>query len=211
MKTSELIAKLSEETKPIKTTKTPFYWVKNFILALVIYYVFAQVFLGFRSDIAQKFSQPLFIAEILLILALLVSSVVAVVLMLYPDNYQKSYLLKIPFAMALFLAILFCVEFLLLKPAETGEGEHSFQCSLCIASFAVIPTIAFFYILRQGANINHFSAAIFSIIAASTIGCLALRMSEQNDSIVHLITWHYFPIIVFSLLGAALSKNFFKW
>lgn len=43
------------------------------------------------------------------------------------------------------------------------------------------------------------------------MGALSLRLSEQTDSILHVIQWHYLPMIAVSLVGLWLGKTLLKW
>jgi len=38
-----------------------------------------------------------------------------------------------------------------------------------------------------------------------------LRLYEQTDSIMHVIEWHYLPMIVFGIIGMWLGKTALKW
>ena len=90
-------------------------------------------------------------------------------------------------------------------------GTHGMQCALCIASLTLIPSALIFILLRKGASIHPLQAGSFAVLASSAIGCLALRLSEANDSIMHLVQWHYVPTFLFAALGARIGKWLLKW
>ena len=206
MNTADLISNLSSKATPVKTLKKPSYLVLQFMLFSVAYYTAIQTSLGARGDIIERFSQPFFTIEIGLILLLLFSCLVTAVLTIYPDNYQKSFLLKSPYLVLLALFCFFIGEFFLLNQTDlTASSGHNFECTLCIAGFAIIPSLYFFYILRKGVNMNPHKAGAFTIIAATAISAIALRVSEHSDGISHMLIWHYFPILVFSLIGAFIA------
>ncbi len=214
LKTSDLINNLSSEVKPLQPLKKPAYWITQLVLLTVIYYLVAQSFLGFRADISEKFLQISFIIEIVLMLLLLLSCLVCAILTIYPDNYQKSYLLKIPYLILLVIAGFLIIEFYT-QPLNELQNinifQHTFECSLCIAKIAIIPVFYFFYILHKGANLHYFQAGILVVIVSSVIGYLALRMSEKNDFLPHLLIWHYLPILIFSVIGVMVSKKVLPW
>ena len=85
------------------------------------------------------------------------------------------------------------------------------ECALCIGSVALIPSALIFALLRKGASVRQFQAGSFAVLAASSIGCLTLRLAEANDSMMHLASWHYGPTVLFAALGAALGKILLKW
>jgi hypothetical protein len=211
IETKDLIQKLASEARATKPLRKPSYWILQFIFFALFYYVVSQVFLGFRSDIAEKFSQPFFVIEIFLMLLLLLSLLVSTALMLYPDNYQKAYFVKIPEVVLLLLIGFFVVEFFFQSEAElVVASTHNIECSICVALLAIIPAFYFFYILRKGASLDKSRAGAISIAAASLIGCISLRLGEPQDLISHLLIWHYFLVIIFSFIGAALGRVFFK-
>ncbi|MBU6339548.1 MAG: DUF1109 family protein [Rickettsiales bacterium] len=212
MNTEDLINNLVNETKPVKPLKKPSCWMLQFIIFSVIYYLITQYSLGVRSDITEKLSQAFFATEVFLMIALLLSCMLSMALMLYPDNYQKFNLTKLPYIILLFIFSLFGFEIFLQNEADlVVNSTHNIKCSICIAAFAIIPSFYFFYILRKGANIHPLKSGALAIIAASTIACIALRISEQNDLLSHLLFWHYLPVIIFSAIGAFIGKSTFRW
>jgi hypothetical protein len=214
LKTSDLINNLSSEVKPLQPLKKPSYWIAQFVLLSLVYYIIAQSFLGFRVDLSEKFSQISFIIEISLILLLLLFCLVSAILTIYPDSYQKPYLLKIPYLILLIITGFLIAEFCAQPFDELPDiniSHHTFECSLCIATIAIIPAFYFFYILHKGANLHYLQAGIFAVVAASTIGYLVLRMSEKNDFLPHLLIWHYLPILMLSVIGAYAGKKALRW
>jgi hypothetical protein len=49
------------------------------------------------------------------------------------------------------------------------------------------------------------------VLAASGVGCLTLRLAELNDSIEHLLQWHYVPTLLFAAGGAMIGKWLLRW
>lgn len=212
MKTDDLISKLASTAKPVKPLCKPSYWIARLSLFALFYYVIAQTFIGVRSDIAQKFLDPFFVIEIALMLSLLLSCLIASVLTIYPDNYQKPWLLKTPYFVLLALGVFFAAEFFLQNHSELIVlSDHKFKCTLCIACFTAVPSLYFFYTLRKGINLNPQKAGIFATLTAASLSSLVLRIQEQNDLLSHLLIWHYLPFLIFALIGALAGKKVFKW
>lgn len=205
--TQDLINKLSQEAKAVKPLEKPSYWIFLFVICATIYLFAVQSFLGVRSDILIKLSQPFFVAEILLMVFLFLSCLTSTMLTIYPDSYQKTQLLKLPYLALALLVVFFVAKFFLQNADElVVNSNHKIACSLCIGAITVLPSFGFFYILHKSSNINPMRSGITSVIAASTVGCINLRLEEQNDLMSHLLTWHYFPIFIFALIGAAFGK-----
>ncbi len=213
--TADLIASLSAEAKPTKNLRAPAYWAWRLLAVLAVYGVGCQIFLGLRPDLVAQLTRPLFALETLLLALLLMSSAVAAVLAMYPDAYQKPQLLKLPYI--IFATLAGVLAFPLWMPTDPhmvmpeGVDVHAMECAICIASVALIPSALIFALLRKGASVRPFHAGAFAVLAASAIGCLTLRLAEPNDSIMHLVQWHYVPTLLFAALGALAGKWLLKW
>lgn len=209
-----LIAQLSSEAASPTPIRAPGYWVTRLLAVLGVYGVATQLCLGLRPDLFLQMTRPFFAAEIALLVALLLASAVASVLAMYPDAYQKPKLLKLPYYV--FLMLLGLVLFQLAMPLDVGmvmplPGTHGMECALCIGSVALVPSALIFALLRKGASVRQFQAGSFAVLAASSIGCLTLRLAEANDSMMHLVSWHYGPTLLFAALGACIGKILLKW
>ena len=213
--TADLIASLSAEATPVEKARTPSYWSARLLLVLAVYATGCQIFLGLRPDLGAQLGRPLFALETVLLASLLITSAVASVLAMYPDAYQKPKLLKLPYVVFALLVGLMGFQLLLPNDARMvmpeGLPNHAMECAICIASVALIPSALIFALLRKGAPVHQLQAGVFAVLAASAIGCLTLRLSEANDSIMHLVQWHYVPTLLFAALGALAGKWLLKW
>lgn len=213
MNTNELIANLSAQA-PSKTLGTPSYYALRLGAVLAAYATGAQIFLGLRLDLAVQFTRPMFAIEVVLLALLAVASAGAAILSMYPDAYQKKSLLKLPYG--IFAALAAFILFQLSMPhdpmmAMPDLGAHGMECALCIASVAIVPSALIFGLLRKGASVHPLRSGSFAVLAASGIGCITLRLAEVNDSLMHLVGWHYVPTLLFAALGAIIGKHLLKW
>ncbi len=146
----DLITKLSSEVKPTKPLGKTIGWIASLLLLLVLYAVIMQTFFGVRGDIFLQLTRPLFVAEIALMLLLFVTSVMSAVLTMYPDLYQKSRLLKLPFIIFFLLLGLFTVQFFTAQDLSMIAPEidlQNMECTRCILLVALIPAAFTFAIL----------------------------------------------------------------
>jgi len=214
MKMPDLITKLSGEIKSVKPLGKPIKLIIYLLSALSVYGIIVQIIFGLRLDLAAQFLRPLFVTEIILILLLLITSAVAAVLAMYPDSYQKSQLLKLPYIFFFLLLLVFAAQFftsqdeLMIIPKITS---HAIECTICIFVLSLIPAVLMFSMLQKGATTIPLQAGLFTTLAASSLGYLILRFNEMNDSITHLVTWHYLPILFFAFIGSLLGKWLLKW
>ena len=212
--TTTLIASLSSEAHAPVVVRTPAYWSGLLITVLAVYGVVAQLTLGLRPDLAMQFNRPLFALEIGLLAVLLLASIVASVLAVYPDAYQKPKLLILPYVLLLFLLgavisqLFMPIDMRMMMPLPSA---HAMECAICIGSVSLIPSALIFALLRKGASVHPFQAGSFAVLSAGSIGCLTLRLAEANDSIMHLASWHYLPTLIFASIGAVFGKWLLKW
>lgn len=212
--TKALIARLTREAHKVTPIKAPSYLAACLIGILFTYGVAIQFFMGVRPDLAMQLSRPYFLFEILLLSVLLVTSIVASVLAMTPDSYQKTKLLILPYGVFLLLALLIVIQLFLPQDARMvipRTGTHTIECALCIAVVALIPSAVIFALLRNGASVRQYQLGSFALLAASSVGCLTLRLAEPTDSMQHLLLWHYVPTLLFSALGACIGKWLLRW
>lgn len=212
--TTSLITRLSSEANAPLTLLSPCGWAARLIVVLMLYAVGAQWAIGLRPDLAVQWTRPAFVAEIMLLLALLLSSSVASVLAMYPDAYQKPRLLRLPYWVAALLVGLLVVQLFMQEDPRMvmpAASLHAIECVLCIAAVALIPSIVIFILLRKGASVRQFQSGAFAVLAAAAIGCLVVRLAEDNDSLLHLVSWHYVPTLLFATVGGYVGKQVLKW
>lgn len=212
--TQALIARLSREAPPKPELRPPAYFALRLIAVLVVYVLGTQFCLGVRPDIAVQLVRPMFVLEAALLAMLTVSGTLAAILAMYPDAYRRAWMFRLPYAIFLLLVALIVAQ--LFAPADVRmvippPGGHAMKCALCIAATSLIPAALMFGLLRKGASVHPLKAGSFAVLAASGLGCLTLRLSEVNDSLMHLISWHYLPTLLFAAAGAVLGRYLLRW
>ena len=213
MNIHQLITQLSNEPA-LKPLKTPRYYITYLAIKMLIYGIGMQLFLGLRPDLLTQLARPLFMIEILLLVSLVFSSIVVSVLLMYPDHYQKRFVLLLPYISLSALIVL--ILFQLFMPYDSRmiipeTNLHTMRCALCIASVAVLPSAIIFSFLRRGATIMPLRAGFLAVCCSAGIGCLTLRLEEMNDSLLHSIQWHYIPTFCFAMIGAWIGKYLLRW
>lgn len=212
--TKQLIQDLSAEAKPVKLLRPQRY--AAFLLALLsIYAICAQCWLeGFRPDLSMQLTRPLFMVELLLLAAMLISSSVASVYAMLPDGGGRKMLMRLPYFFS--GGMLALVLFQLFLPHDTRmvmsePDSHTHECTMYIAFSSILPAVLIFGLLRKGASVMPMQAGLLAVIAAVSVGAITLRLAEANDEIMHLLSWHYLPSIFFASLGALLGRYFLRW
>ncbi len=210
MNTEQLIAQLSSEPVRKRALQSPRTLATRAGGVLLGYGVAVQCFLGLRPDLATELARPLFAGELALLGLIAVTSLLAALLRMYPDNYQHSHIARWPLRFAAMFAVLMVAQ---LASAAAGDAPlpEGLECAVCIASVAFLPALALLMLLRRGASTAPQSAGMYAALAASAVGCFTLRLSEVTDSIPHLIGWHYVPTLAFACLGALVGRVALKW
>lgn len=213
MNKDELIQNLSEKglSKPLPH---PFKQSLAWIVCILLYMIVAATVEGFRFDINSKLQSITFIAEILLLLAISFSATIISIYYSRPDNLSYKPLRFIPF---LLLVIWFFVAYsdsmymLSVDNFIASLKSKGFMCTCHIMLITALPLIILFFFLRMGASVQHGWAGAMATLGITSFTYLFMRLIEPNDDIVHLITWHAFPIILMCLLAIKLSKLLLKW
>ena len=88
---------------------------------------------------------------------------------------------------------------------------HSFECTLSILLFSLLPSAAIFYAMRGLASTHPRLSGVVAVLFTFSTGTLWLRLHEMNDSTSHVIIWHYLPLLAVGALGVWLGKIFLRW
>ena len=211
--TESLIAELSADA-PASRLGAPLSRAARLWMVWVLYAAVLQYALGLRPDLGLQFGRPLFALEIFMLVALAISSGAAAILVTYPDAYQKQRWLMLPYIVFGLLVGLIGIQMALPMDSRIVmplPGAHTIECTICIASAALLPSCLIFLLLRRGASIRPGQAGAVAIFAATAVSCLALRLSESNDAPAHLAAYHYLPTLCFAYLGARVGKWLLKW
>lgn len=206
----DLINKLAQDTAPVKPAHHPFMLSIEWMVAAGFYLAVAMMLSGARHDLMLKLHDAWFAAEIAALIGIFISTSLSAALLSYPDLHQKRRIAFAPVAAsAIFVLVMFCAWRADSPPAPLPV--HSFECTLSITLLSVLPAGWIFFVMRRFASTHSHWAGGIAFLFAFSIGALWLRLYEQNDSITHVIEWHYLPMIVFGLIGMWLGRTVLKW
>lgn len=210
MQTDQLIAQLSRDAKPVRALASGWLLVRWLIVSCA-YLAVLLAFYGIRPDLAGRLRSPLFALEILSLAGVALASGLSAVALSYPDLRQKAWQAYAPLPfLALFAGVLVAEWWVDASPPEMG-AHHTYQCLLCITLFSLLPAILMLLQQRAQATIHAGWAGAVALLASSSLGALAFRLSEKSDSIAHMLAWHYLPLIGFGLVGVMLGRKWLKW
>jgi hypothetical protein len=206
----ELIDKLARDGAAIKPAPHPYMLSLKWMGWAAAYLIVSLMFSGFRPDLASKLHEPWFIAEIGALAGIFVATSLSASLLSFPDIHQMR---RIAFAPVVTFA-LFVLVMLFAWRADNPPAPlpvHSFQCTLGITMLSLLPAAWMFYVMRKFASTHYHLAGCCALLFAFSIGAIWLRLYEVNNSIMHVIEWHYLPMIAFGIIGLWLGKVMLKW
>ena len=148
--------------------------------------------------------------KIVVLFAIFIATSFSAALLSFPDLHQMRRVAFTPALMfALFLLIIFFSWSSDNLPA--APPSHTYECTICIILIALLPAAWTFFEMRKNASTHYCLAGGIALLSALSIGALWLRLYELNDSIAHVIQWHYLPMIGFGIVGMWLGKVILKW
>jgi hypothetical protein len=206
----DLINKLAQDAAPVKQASHPYMLSLKWMGAALAYLVFSLIFSGLRPDIGLKLQQPWFVIEMVMLASIFVATSLSAALLSFPDMHQMRRLVLAPVVtFALFVLVIFLAWQADSPPAPLPV--HSFECTISITLVSLLPAVWTFYAMRKFASTHYHWAGSIALLSAFSVGALWLRLHEVNDSIMHVVEWHYLPMIACGILGLWLGKKILKW
>lgn len=205
----DFVEKLAQDTAPIKPAPHPFIQSLQWLATAVIYLAVLLALTGLRPDLSQRLQDQWFVAELATLCGICIVTTLSTALLAFPDLHQKPRLVWAPvWGFTFFVLVLFFSgQAGGLPPLPT----HSFECTLSIALIALLPAAWTFYTLRRYASTHYRLAGSIALLSSFSIGALWLRLHETTDSIVHVIEWHYLPMLGIGFTGLWLGKRLLRW
>lgn len=209
MQTEQLIAQLAAEPAAAPAV-SPLRLGRHWLLGLLVYGIIVTLFSSTRPDLWLAMQHPLFLMEILLLLALVITSVVAAALLSFPDLYQRRGFVYVPLGLLACFAVVMLLALMADPRAAQGPG-HGLGCLTCISLYAIIPGLLLLRAMARLASTHGAWAGVMAFLAAFAAGGLLLRLHEPTDAIAHVLVWHYAPMAGVALLGMLVGRRFLRW
>lgn len=206
----QLVESLAADATQLAPAAHPFALALKWIGAGAAYLAVALAAAGLRPDLAHALHNPLYLAELGMLLLIFLTTALSAALLAFPDLHQKRALAYSP---ALLFA-LFVVLMLFAWHADSPPAPlpvHSWQCTLSILLVSLLPAAWTFYAMRRYASTHYRWAGSTAVLSAFSLGALWLRLHEVNDSIYHVLLWHYLPMLAVGFFGVWLGKKLLRW
>ena len=207
MKTEDFIAMLAKEgaKKPLPTpSKSTFKW----LLIITFYFGGLVVFHDFRADISKKLSEPIYITEIITMLATAILAAWSASWLSLPDTHPKSWVRFLPLLPLLLLVgiLFYCIltanSLSLSECLKLGRYDRIIR----IIAYSLFPGIVIFHTIQKGAPVRCSWAGTMAGLSVSSFGYILLRLVDQSDDPTQLLIWHFFPVLLVTIIGTTLGK-----
>ncbi len=206
----QLVEELSKDAAAVKLAPHPFLLSLKWLAVATAYLVVSLAISGVRADLAHALQNPWFIAEIVALSGIFITTALSAAVLAFPDLHQQRRTAFAPvWAFALFVLVMFFAWRADAPPAPLPM--HDFKCTVNILLLSLLPSAGIFYAMRGLASTHPRLSGIVALLFAFSTGALWLRLYEPNDSIIHVIEWHYLPMIAVGLLGLWLGKKLLRW
>lgn len=209
-KIDALVEQLTQDETPVQPAPHPYKLGLSWLLGAALYLMISLAVSGMRPDWLQKLQHPWLQAEIVLLVLMCVSTALSAAVLAFPDLHQRGWLTRVPLALFGVFSVVMAFSWQADKP-PAPLPIHSFECTLSILAAALLPAVWVMYTLRHYASTHVRWAGSTALLFAFSVGALWLRLHEVNDSVIHVILWHYLPMIAVGWLGLSVGQKWLRW
>ena len=208
--TNTLIAQLSASNTPVKQAPRPLRFLLLWQGLAIAYVLLVMLFLKPRPDLGMKLHDAMYLGEILLLVAIAATASYSAALLAAPDLHQKRQIAFAPLMPLAGFGLLMWHAWQLDTPPAPLPAHHM-ECLRCIFFLSIAPAAWILMQMRCQASVHPAIAGAVAVLASGSLGCLALRLAEPTDSVLHLLEWHYLPMIGFCALGLLIGNRLLRW
>ena len=212
MKTDDLLRSLVDEMKPVRR-------LRGGAERALIWAGFAAIcvgigtwVLGTRPDLSAKLTDVSFLIEGSSVLAVFALSARSAFQLSIPGMEKSGTTRTSPLLGLLGWFLLVAIRHTPMTNALALESVSSLAGASCvsrIATLALVPAVAIFAMLRKAAPGRRRWTGLFALISASSLAALGTQLLCSKDDPQHVLLWHFGPVLVAGLVGAALGALFF--
>lgn len=207
MKTNNLINELTRNLQPVKKVSDPkisfLKWLSISFLCLGV----GLLFFGVRDDLQNAIYRLEFSIQLLDTIALALLSAFSAFLLSIPDK-KHPIIETLPLMSGLLWLTL--IIFALIN-AETIRGGLGLNCLKEIVILAVFPAAALFSIIMHAAPLNKSKVGLLVLLSAAGLGAFGTQLICVNDDPLHVLLWHFTPVVGIGLIGMFVGSILFRW
>lgn len=205
MKTEEVVRALAADLEPVRRLRRvgsrALLWA-----ALALAFVAGGSWaLGPRADLLQKLSDPSYLAETAVLLAVFVLGSRSAFRLSVP-GLERGWIGRVAPAAGLAAWVLLVVaRYPAEQPMVDGLG-----CIANMTALGLIPAVAALRMLRTGAPMESGWAGAHGALAAASLAMLGVHSICAHDGPAHVMVFHVLPVAAVALLGAVVGRIFLR-
>lgn len=207
MDNKDFISQLAKDLKPVKvllsSEKRTFIWIfSNLIFTASLMFIFSPI----ESSSWQRFSNPLFVFESVIMFLAIIALTYQALLSIIPGSYDQKNQLRLSYP---FILWLFYFIFKIIFNIELSDDIHRDKCAMQVIYFSFLPMIQFIYFFHKGVLFESNRTFLLASSAASLFGAWLMNVFCNSSPIHHLFA-HYLPATLFIFIYMGIYKKVFR-
>lgn len=207
MNTNELIEKLAKGSEPVRRIRAPLLAFLRWLLVAGFCLAVGVAIFGPRADLGIVLYQRGFTLQILSGIALAMMSALSAFVLSVPDR-PKGWVSALPLLTTSLWLLSISVNFYYIgfSPVDLG-----FACVRDVVVLAIVPSIFLFILLKTSAPLQKGRVGFLALISTAAMGAVGTQFICHNDDPMHMLLWHFLPVILIGLLGIWLGRHLLRW
>jgi len=211
MKTDELIADLVKDTGTLKRLAPPEQRLRLWFVVSFLIVGISVLSFGVRPDLGQAILNPNFILEGTSALLLGVLAGWSAFVLSVPGRERSSLVRYLPLGL-LFVWMGLLTYRNILTPSSFHPGFV--QGQMCTRNFillSLIPGGLLLFMIKKAAPLRLAWAGALSLLAVGSLGSLGISFLCPSGDALHILVWHFVPVLLFGIAGIWVGKKIFSW
>ncbi|MEO7244091.1 MAG: DUF1109 domain-containing protein [Rubrivivax sp.] len=212
MKTSDLIATLAGNLKPVRRLRPPVVRAAGWLMLAALVLALLTISQGVRPDLAQRLHNPAFAVSIAASLLTGVLAVIAAFQLSLPDRSRRWLLLPLP-ALVVWLSNIgyqCLAQWVSIGPQGLTLGDAA-RCFATLVLSGLPLSLALLVMLRYAAPLHPSAVALTASLAVAGITATAMSVFHVLDATALILMWNLGTALLFVGLGGLFGRGIFQW
>ena len=212
MKTSDLIATLARNLKPVRRLRPPVVRAAGWLILAALVLALLTISQGIRPDLDQRLHDPAFAVSIAASLLTAVLAAIAAFQLSLPDRSRRWLLLPLP-ALVVWLSTVgyqCLAQWISIGPQGLTLGEAA-RCFATLVLSGLPLSLALLVMLRYAAPLRPSAVALTASLAVAGITATALSLFHVLDATALILMWNLGTALLFVGLGGLFGRRIFQW
>ncbi len=212
MKTSDLIAMLAANLKPVRRLRPPVVRAAGWLMLAALVLALLTISQGIRPDLAERLHDPAFAVSMAASLLTGVLAAIAAFQLSLPDRSRRWLLLPLP-ALVVWLSNIgyqCMAQWVSIGPQGLTLGDAA-RCFATLVLSGLPLSLALLVMLRYAAPLRPSAVALCASLAVAGITATALSMFHVLDATALILMWNLGTALLFVGLGGLFGRRIFQW